>query len=52
MTAAEYRDRRERLGLTQVQLAARLGVSRRTIINREQGRLITREAKRAIKALK
>ena len=52
MTAAKYRERRERLGLTQIELAARLGVSRRTIINRERGRLITREAAGAIKALK
>ena len=51
MTPAEYKAAREKLGLTQVELASRLGVSRRTIINREQGRLITREAALAIKAL-
>lgn len=51
MTAAEYKARRERLGLTQVELAARLGVSRRTIINREQGRLIPLEAQLAITLL-
>ena len=51
MTAAEYKATREKLGLTQAGLARLLGVSVRTIINREQGRLITREAELAIKAL-
>lgn len=51
MTPAEYKANREKLGLTQAELASRLGVTRRTIINREQGRLITCEAALAILAL-
>lgn len=51
MDATEYKTNRERLGLTQAGLAARLGVSRRTIIAREQGARITEEAALAILAL-
>lgn len=52
MTATEYKSLRERLGLTQAGLAALLGVSRRTIANREAGvHPISHEAERAIKSL-
>ena len=51
MNATQYRTARERLGHTQSELATRLGVTRRTVINREAGRLITAEAELAISAL-
>lgn len=51
MTANEYKSLREQLGLTQAGLAARLGVSRKTINARENGAKITEEAAIAIKAL-
>lgn len=51
MTPAEYKHLREKLGLTQAELAARLGISRRTIIFRESGSKISEEAALAIKAL-
>ena len=51
MDSTKYKSIRERLGLTQAGLAARLGVSRRTIIAREQGARITEEAALAIVAL-
>ena len=51
MTAAEYKAAREQLGLTQVELASRLGVSVRTIKHREGGRLITSEALMAMQLL-
>ena len=51
MTPAEYKAAREQLGLTQVELADRLGVSVRTIKHRESGRLITREAIMAMRLL-
>ena len=51
MTAAQYKAHREQLGLTQVELASRLGVSVRTIKHREGGRLITREAALAMRWL-
>ena len=51
MTPAEYKAAREKLGLTQVELASRLGVSVRTIKHREGGRLITSEAVMAMQLL-
>ncbi len=51
MDATEYRRVREQLGLTQAGLASLLGVSRRTVIAREQGARITEEAALAILAL-
>lgn len=48
MTAAAYKAAREALGLTQARLAALLGVSERTVIGRENGRRISREAELAI----
>jgi DNA-binding XRE family transcriptional regulator len=51
MTAAEYKAEREWLGLTQTEIANRLGVSRDTIAKREAGRPINKEAVLAIKAL-
>lgn len=51
MNAAEYKSIRERLGLTQADLAIRLGVTSRTIINRESGGKITEEAALAVIAL-
>ena len=51
MTATHYKSLREALGLTQSELAAKLDVSKRTIIYREQGRKIPREAESAILAL-
>jgi DNA-binding XRE family transcriptional regulator len=51
MSPEEYRSIRNQLGLTQAGLAARLGVSRRTIIGREHGAKITDEAAMAILAL-
>jgi DNA-binding XRE family transcriptional regulator len=51
MTAAEYKDLREKLYLTQGELASRLGVTRKTINARENGAKITEEAALAIGAL-
>lgn len=50
MDATEYRRLREKLG-TQQRVAELLGVSRRTIINREQGGHITEEAAMALRTL-
>lgn len=52
MTADQYRNTRKQLGLTQTELAARLGVSVMTVKRRENGGTITHEAELAIKALK
>ena len=52
MTNEHYKDTRAKLGLTQAELAALLGVSLRTIANRESGLYrITRESQVAIEAL-
>jgi DNA-binding XRE family transcriptional regulator len=51
MTAEEYKNIREKLGLTQAGLAALLGVTRKTINARENGAKITEEARLAILAL-
>jgi DNA-binding XRE family transcriptional regulator len=52
MTPTEYKTIREQLGFTQADLAARLGVSRKTINARETGKVaISEEAARAIKTL-
>ena len=51
MIPAEYKALRKKLGLTQAGLAARLGVSRKTIIGRENGAKITEEAALAILSL-
>ena len=53
MSPAEYKAIRKKLALTQGGLAARLGVTRKTINSRETGAtLITEEASLAIRALK
>lgn len=53
MTPDEYKATREKLGLTQSGLAARLGVTRKTINARETGKTsITAEAAMAIKSIK
>lgn len=51
MTGAEYKAHREKLGLTQAELAAYLGVTRETINRRESGGNITGEAALALRAL-
>lgn len=51
MTTEEYRKKRKQLGLTQTELAARLGVSVMTVKRRESGGIITKEAEIAINAL-
>ena len=52
MNPAEYKATRQRLSLTQGELAARLGVTRKTINSRESGAAkIDTEAALAIKAL-
>jgi len=51
MTASEYKTLREKLGLTQAGLAARLGVTRKTVNARENGAKITEEARFAINSL-
>lgn len=51
MDAAEYKAKRERLGMTQAALAAALDVSRKAINQREQGGTITREAAMALELL-
>ena len=50
MSASEYKASRERIG-TPTEVARLLGVSRMTIHNRENGKLITEEAALAIRAL-
>lgn len=51
MTPAQYKAARERLG-TQAEVAARLGVARSTVADRERGDMvITREASLALSAL-
>ena len=53
MSPDQYKAIREKLGLTQAGLAARLGVTRKTINSRETGATrITKEAAMAIKTLK
>lgn len=53
MSPEEYKTIREKLALTQGGLAARLGVTRKTINSRETGATrITEEAALAIRALK
>ncbi len=53
MTSDEYKTLRERLDLTQGELAVLLGVSRKTINSRENGATrITEDAALAIRALK
>ena len=51
MTSAEYKALREKLGLTQDELASRLGVTRKTVNLREKGAKITRESQLAIERL-
>lgn len=54
MSPATYKARRESLGLTQAQLAERLGIARETVARREAGHPrnpITPEAALAIDAL-
>ena len=53
MTPAEYRAHREKLGLTQAELAALLGVPRESISRRENGeQRITAEAVLALRAIR
>lgn len=53
MSPAEYRSHREKLGLTQAGLAARLGIPREAVVRREAGtQRITEEAAIALRALK
>ena len=53
MSPDQYKAIREKLGLTQARLAARLGVTRKTINSRETGATrITEEASMAIKTIK
>jgi transcriptional regulator with XRE-family HTH domain len=52
MTPADYKAARERLGLTQEQLAELVGVTVRTIASRESGQhAVSREAEIAIRAI-
>ena len=51
MTANEYRDIRKGMGLKQSELAELLGVSKRTVIYRENGSNISKEAQIAIRAI-
>lgn len=52
MSPADYKALRDKLGLTQAGLAARLGVSRKTVNARETGATrITEESALAIQAL-
>jgi DNA-binding XRE family transcriptional regulator len=51
MTGLEYKALREQLDLNQGELAARLGVSRKTINSRENGARITEEAGLALAML-
>ena len=52
MTSEQYKARRKRLGLSQEALAALVGVTKRTIIYREQGGPIDEEARLAIMSIK
>ena len=53
VTSTQYKEIRIGLGLSQVELAALLGVSLRTIANRESGvHTISREAAVAIQSLR
>lgn len=52
MTPAAYKAAREKLGLTQEQLAELVGVSARTIASRESGQhAVSREAAIAVRSL-
>jgi len=51
MTDTEYKALREKLGLTQAGLASRLGVTRKTVNQRERGGKITEEAAMALESL-
>lgn len=51
LTPEGYKERRKALGLTQEELAKRLGVSRKTVVLRESGKTITKEAELAILSL-
>lgn len=52
MSPADYKATREKLGLTQAGLAARLGLPRTAIVKREAGdQRITEEAALALRAL-
>ena len=52
MTPRKYKAIRRDLGLTQAELAALLGIDRRTVISREQGGPIPEEAALAIEHLR
>lgn len=52
MSSEEYKATRERLGMTQAQLAEAVGVKRLRIVQRENGATITREAELAILSLR
>lgn len=52
MTPAEYKQERQRRGLTQAALAALLGIARETVGRREKGHdKITKEAALALRSL-
>jgi transcriptional regulator with XRE-family HTH domain len=52
MTPAEYKQERQRRGLTQAALAALLGIARETVSRREKGHdKITEEASLALRSL-
>ncbi len=52
MSPTDYKAHREKLGLTQAGLAARLGLPRTAIVKREAGdQRITKEAALALRAL-
>lgn len=52
MTSEKYKERRKALGLTQPQLAEKLGVTKKTITDRERGAVgISDEAALAILSL-
>lgn len=52
MTPAEYKQERQRRGLTQAALAVLLGVRQSTVSDRERGRRdITRESELALRSL-
>lgn len=51
MTGNQYKAAREKLGLTQAQLADKLGVTRKTIGYRESKKTVPREAVMAIEVL-
>lgn len=53
MTPSEYRTAREKLGYTQAELAAKLGIPREAIVRREAGtQRITEEAVIALRAIR